>query len=174
MKNLFSPTWFINSIYSIQPEDLKRHGFEAAICDLDNTLIAWNEYEHTEEMSTWVRQMQSAGIQIYLLSNNNSDRVAKVASPLEVPFTASALKPLRRNFSIAIDNLKIDNDKIVVIGDQMMTDIIGANRRGLKSILVKPIAKNDNIYTWINRSIERMIMKKNGIDRFSDWGDTLD
>ena len=61
-----------------------------------------------------------------------------------------------------------------MIGDQVMTDVIGANRNHLKSILVKPIAPNDNIYTIINRMLEKLAFKIVGIDRTGDWGNTLE
>lgn len=174
MKKLLTPTWTINSIYDIQPEDLTKHGIKAIICDLDNTLIAWNQWEHTDEMASWLETYKGAGLGIYLLSNNNYNRVLKVAEPLELRFTSSALKPRRKNFVIAIEDLKVPHENVAVIGDQILTDIIGANRNQLKSILVKPIAPNDNIFTWLNRLIERIAFKIIGIEKNSDWGSTLD
>lgn len=174
MKKLLTPTWTINTIYDIQPEDLIAHNIRAIICDLDNTLIAWNHWEHTEEMASWLEKYRKAGLGVYLLSNNNYKRVLKVAEPLELRFTSSALKPRRKNFVIAIDDLQVPHEQVAVIGDQIMTDIIGANRNNLKSILVKPIAPNDNIFTLLNRLIERFVFKLIGIDKNSDWGSKLD
>ena len=169
-----TPTWTINSIYAIKPGDLLRHNIKAIICDLDNTLIAWNQWEHTEEMAEWLTRFKDAGIGIYLLSNNNYDRVLKVAEPLELRFTSSALKPRRKHFVLAIEDLQVPKENVAVIGDQVMTDVIGANRNHLKSILVKPIAPNDNIYTIINRMLEKLAFKIVGIDRTGDWGNTLE
>ncbi|XJS11361.1 YqeG family HAD IIIA-type phosphatase [Aerococcaceae bacterium WGS1372] len=174
MKKLLTPTWTINTIYDIQPEDLIKHDIKAIICDLDNTLIAWNQWEHTDEMANWLETYKKAGLGVYLLSNNNYNRVLKVAEPLELKFTSSALKPRRKNFVIAIEDLNVPYDNVAVIGDQIMTDIIGANRNNLKSILVKPIAPNDNIFTIFNRTIERLVFKIIGIDRNGDWGNKLD
>lgn len=174
MKKLLTPTWTINSIYAIKPGDLLRHNIKAIICDLDNTLIAWNQWEPTEEMAEWLTRFKDAGIGIYLLSNNNYDRVLKVAEPLELRFTSSALKPRRKHFVLAIEDLQVPKENVAVIGDQVMTDVIGANRNHLKSILVKPIAPNDNIYTIINRMLEKLAFKIVGIDRTGDWGNTLE
>ncbi|HJG48647.1 MAG TPA: YqeG family HAD IIIA-type phosphatase [Facklamia tabacinasalis] len=174
MKKLLTPTWTINSIYAIKPDDLLRHDIKAIICDLDNTLIAWNQWEHTEEMAEWLTRFKDAGIGIYLLSNNNYDRVLKVAEPLELRFTSSALKPRRKHFVLAIEDLQVPDENVAVIGDQVMTDVIGANRNHLKSILVKPIAPNDNIFTIINRMLEKIAFKIVGIDRTGDWGNTLE
>lgn len=174
MKKYVTPTWIINSIYSIKGSDLSKHNYRAAIVDLDNTLIAWNEWEHSQAMANWIIDLKQAGIKVYLLSNNNQGRVAKVADPLELPYTASALKPLSKSFKVAVDHLATPNDQIVVIGDQVMTDVMGANRFGLDVILVKPIAQNDIIYTWLNRKLEAFILKLIGIDRKGDWGNSLE
>lgn len=174
MKKYVTPTWYINSIYSIKGSDLKAHNYSAAIVDLDNTLIAWDEWEHSQEMADWILDLKESGIKVYLLSNNNHGRVGKVADPLELPFTASALKPLSKSFKAAVDHLGIPNEQVIVIGDQIMTDVIGANRFGLDVILVKPIAQNDIIFTWLNRKLEAFILKLIGIDRKADWGNSLE
>lgn len=174
MKTLFTPTWIINSIYHIHPTDLLNHGFQAAIIDLDNTLLAWNDLEHTLEMKEWIESLLNYNIKVHLLSNNTDERVKRVAEPLGLTYTANALKPMRRNFKIAMELLEEPVEHIVVIGDQIMTDVLGASRVGMKSILVKPIAHNDIIYSWFNRRLESVILKSLNIDKQSDWGDTLD
>ena len=92
MKRYITPSWTINSVYDIQPQDLLKRGYEAAIIDLDNTVIAWNNMNYTEEMADWISRMTQAGVKIYILSNNKVERVAKVAEPLGIPYKAGALK----------------------------------------------------------------------------------
>ena len=174
MKRYITPSWTINSVYDIQPQDLLKRGYEAAIIDLDNTVIAWNNMNYTEEMADWINRMTQAGVKIYILSNNKVERVAKVAEPLGIPYKAGALKPRRKNFQLALDALGTSQANTIMIGDQIMTDIIGANRAKMASILVKPIARNDNFYTWANRALERLALKLVGIKRKGDWGDQLD
>ncbi|MGX7091293.1 YqeG family HAD IIIA-type phosphatase [Hutsoniella sourekii] len=174
MKNYITPTWTINSPYDLTPQDLLARGIQAVIVDLDNTLLAWNQYEHTQEMMDWVEGIRQEGIGIYLLSNNNYDRVMKVAQPLDLDFSSGALKPRRKYFKYALDELAVDPESVVVIGDQIITDVIGANRNHLKSILVKPMVPHDNIYTWFNRTIEKLAFKIVGINPKEDWGNTLD
>lgn len=174
MFNLFKPTWRINSIYEVTPEQLKEKGFEGLIIDLDNTLLAWNQYEPTDEVKSWLKTFRDAGLGVYLLSNNNHDRVAKIAEPLNLDFSAKAFKPRRKYFCRALEHLNLPEDQVVVVGDQVLTDVTGANRVGLESILVKPIVPHDNIYTWANRTLEKLLLKAQGIDRHADWGNTLD
>lgn len=174
MKNFITPTWCINSIYSISAEDVKKHHIKGIIVDLDNTLLAWNVFEHTEQLRDWADSMLEAGIQIFILSNNNDLRVKKVAKPLNIPYKAMALKPSRRNFRFAVEEMGLELEETLVVGDQIMTDVIGANRLGLKVVLVKPIVNHDNIYTILNRTIEKAVLKQVGIDPKEDWGNSLD
>ncbi|SEQ42562.1 hypothetical protein SAMN04488558_11060 [Ignavigranum ruoffiae] len=174
MKQLISPDWTINSIYQITPADILQQGFKGMIVDLDNTLLAWNEYELSQRMADWVSQMIDAQVKIYLLSNNNPKRVGKVIEALDIPHKARALKPLRGSFQEAIRFLDLPIDQIVVIGDQIITDVIGAKRNQLKVILVKPLVDHDNVYTWFNRSVEKLLLRKIGLVRSEDWGDSLE
>ena len=173
MKRYLTPTWTLNSVYDINSDDLLAQGIEGVIIDLDNTLIAWNQWEHTPEMAHWLHELKDAGIKVHIASNNNPGRVKKAADPLAAAYTARALKPLRRKLRKVIEQLGMPADRIVLVGDQLMTDIIGANRLGLRSILVKPIVQHDNIYTWFNRRLEREAMRHLGLDRQADWGNTL-
>lgn len=174
MKKYFTPDWKINSIYFITAEALLERGYRAIIVDLDNTLLAWDQEKHTQQMAEWLEGLAQDGIKVYILSNNKLQRVAKVAEPLKIQFAANAMKPFLKSFKQAVDYLAVPNDEIVVIGDQLLTDVFGAKRFGLDAILVRPIAANDIIYTKLNRVLEKVIFKFVGIDRHADWGVTLD
>ncbi|WP_124058021.1 YqeG family HAD IIIA-type phosphatase [Vaginisenegalia massiliensis] len=174
MKLKIKPTWMVNSVYDLKPHHIWDKGYRAVIVDLDNTMLAWNEYVYNQTMAEWIQEMDLAGLKVYLLSNNNVERVAKVAEPLQIPYQANALKPFPRHFRKAIEQLGFPKEKILVIGDQLLTDIVGANLTGVDSVLVKPLAQNDIIYTVINRRLERVLMKVLKIDRKADWGQELD
>lgn len=173
MNDLIKPDWIINSIYHLDGQDLLDLGFKGLIVDLDNTLLAWNEYEPSERMLTWLDQMTNRGLKIFLLSNNNPSRVAKALGKSQIPYRARALKPLGHSFRAALGHLSLPKDQVVVIGDQLVTDVIGAKRNQLKVILVKPLVNHDIIYTWLNRAIEKVLMKKIGLSKQADWGDKL-
>lgn len=174
MKQFFRPDWLINSAYDITPQSLHDHAIQAVIVDLDNTLLAWNEYELSQRMKVWIEALQANQIQIFLLSNNNPSRVEKVVKDLVIPYMAKALKPTKRGFKQAVQQFNLPMDHIAVIGDQIMTDVIGAKRMGLKVILVKPLVTHDIIYTWVNRFLEKQLMKWLKINRQTDWGTRLD
>lgn len=176
MSRLITPDWTINSIYHISSDMLHRQGITGVIVDLDNTLLAWNEYDLSERMKNWIETMQAASIQVFIVSNNNASRVERALEGLDIPvnFLAQALKPRNKGFKRAIESFGLAKEQVAVIGDQLITDVIGGKRMGLKVILVKPLVPHDNIYTWVNRTLEKFLLKFVHIDRKLDWGNHLD
>ncbi|MBM7616495.1 HAD superfamily phosphatase (TIGR01668 family) [Weissella uvarum] len=164
MTESFTPTWMLDAIYHLTPEQLKDQGIKAILTDLDNTLIAWNNPDGTAELHDWLDQMQAAGIPVMIVSNNTADRVDRVAKPLGLPFVSRAYKPGTKGLHEALKELNLKPEEAVMVGDQYLTDVFGANRAGIPSILVKPLIETDQWNTKINRFVEkgvrRRVMKK--------------
>jgi len=156
----FLPNKYVKSIFDIQPESLKDKGIKGIITDLDNTLVAWDVEHATPEVIEWFNLMKEHDIKITIISNNNVDRVKVFSEPLDTPFIYSARKPLKRAFKKVQKNMGLKKEEIVVIGDQVLTDVLGGNSAGLYTILVVPIVQTDGKITRINRKIERIILKK--------------
>ncbi|KRM96616.1 HAD superfamily hydrolase [Liquorilactobacillus aquaticus DSM 21051] len=172
----FKPTWMLESIYDLTPGDLRRNGIKVILTDLDNTLIAWNNPNGTSELKRWLEIMRAESIPVIVVSNNSKRRVAKAAAPLKLPFVSRALKPFSRGIDEAKKKFKLESSELVLVGDQLVTDIAAANSAGIKSILVKPIIETDAWNTKINRFFERIIKKnliKNNVIS-STWGHSLD
>jgi len=164
LKN-FLPNEYVKSIFDIQPAVLKQKGIKGIITDLDNTLVPWNVKDATPEVIEWFKQMDEHDIEITIISNNKLERVKVFSEPLGKPYVYSARKPLRRSFQEVTKQMGLKKDEIVVIGDQILTDVLGGNRAGLYTILVVPIVQTDEKITRINRMIERRIlnyMRKKG------------
>lgn len=94
MFSKYKPTWMVDAIYKITPAQLKNLGIKAVLTDLDNTLIAWNNPDGTEELLDWILEMRNAGIPVVVVSNNSSERVARAIDKFELTYVARALKPL--------------------------------------------------------------------------------
>jgi len=156
--NLFLPDKHVNSIFEITPDVLKAEGKKGAIIDLDNTLVPWNVDHATEDVVNWFKMMEEANIKVIIFSNNNEERVTVFAEPLGAPFIYKARKPLPRAFKQASELMQLDKSKIAVIGDQLLTDILGGNRAGFFTILVVPIVQSDAPITKFNRNLERLIL----------------
>src|SRR5699024_7493489 len=109
--------------------------------------------------------MDEHDIEITIISNNKLERVKVFSEPLGKPYVYSARKPLRRSFQEVTKQMGLKKDEIVVIVDQVLTDVLGGNRAGLYTILVVPIVQTDEKITRIKRMIERRIlnyMRKKG------------
>lgn len=156
----FKPTWMVESIYSVSPEQLKAHGIRAVFSDLDNTLIAWNNPEGTPELHQWMAELKEAGIPLIVISNNNKKRVAKAVANLKLPFMSRSLKPLSFGITRARKKLGLAKNEVVMVGDQLMTDMLAAHQAGVRSILVKPIVQTDKWTTRMNRLIEKYVWRE--------------
>ncbi|GAB3795216.1 YqeG family HAD IIIA-type phosphatase [Virgibacillus kimchii] len=158
MLKSFLPNEHVKSIFEIQPEALKKKGIKGIITDLDNTLVAWDVKDATPEVIKWFELMKNHDIKITIISNNKQDRVRIFSEPLATPFVYSARKPLSRAFKTAAKEMELKKEEVVVIGDQILTDVLGGNYAGFYTILVVPIVKTDGKITRINRQIERRIL----------------
>lgn len=158
---IFYPKSYFNKILEVKPEFLKENNIQAILLDIDNTLL---DYQHNiiEGLEDWVENLKKQGIKFCILSNTNSKKKAeKISNLLNVPYIFFAKKPLKFGFNKAKKMLQIeDSQNIAVIGDQVMTDVLGANRCKMYSILVAPLNERDILVTKINRIIERKILKK--------------
>jgi uncharacterized protein len=154
----FLPNEHVKTVLEITPERLKEKGIKGIITDLDNTLVAWNQPDATPEIIEWFKIMKNAGIQVTIISNNTEERVRHFSSPLEIPFISKARKPLSNAFKKAQKTMGLTEDEIVVVGDQLLTDVFGGNSAKFHTILVVPVVKTDGFTTRINRKIERIIL----------------
>lgn len=156
----YMPDFALEKAYDVTVESLKKHGIKVVFVDLDNTLIAWNNPDGTPEMRQWLHDLQDAGIPVVVVSNNKYERVKRAVEKFGIEFEAFALKPFTLGINRALKRFDVQPYEVVMIGDQLMTDIRAAKRAGLKSVLVKPLLKTDSINTQINRWRERRTMKK--------------
>ncbi|MEG0258599.1 MAG: YqeG family HAD IIIA-type phosphatase [Lysinibacillus sp.] len=157
MYNFLLPNEFVTSVYDITPEKLKNLGIRGIITDLDNTLVEWDRADATEELTAWFLSIKEAGIRIIIASNNNEARVKQFAEPLNIAYIHRAKKPLGKGFYNALVQLGLRPEEVVMLGDQLLTDVMGANRLGLHTILVKPVAQSDGLVTKFNRFVERRV-----------------
>ena len=156
----YMPDFALEKAYDVTVESLKKHGIKVVFVDLDNTLIAWNNPDGTPEMRQWLHDLQDAGIPVVVVSNNKYERVKRAVEKFGIEFEAFAIKPFTFGINRALKRFDVQPYEVIMIGDQLMTDIRAAKRAGLKSVLVKPLIKTDSINTQINRWRERRTMKK--------------
>ena len=167
----FLPNQHVKSILDIHPKDLQEKGIKGIITDLDNTLVEWDRPNATPRVIKWFEGMKKNQIKVTIVSNNNEKRVKSFSDPLDIAFIFRAKKPLSLAFHRAAKQMNIKKEEIVVIGDQLLTDVLGGNRGGFHTILVVPVAQTDGIATKFNRMVERKILnwfRKKGMLQWED------
>lgn len=158
---LFCPHRIAESVLEIEVEQLKARGIEGVILDLDNTLVRWAREELTDEILAWIDSLRKAEIKFCLLSNSVlSRRVERVAEIFGCPNIRKARKPRADGFHRAMKTMNTTPATTAVIGDQMFTDILGGNRVGIYTIMVKPMSKGEFVYTrYVSRPPERFLLR---------------
>lgn len=158
IKTYFMPNDYVQSVFQIDIEKLANSGFKGIITDLDNTLVGWDVKTPTKEIQEWFKKANDLGLTITIVSNNSEKRVSGFSKDLDVDFIFKARKPMGRAFKKAIQHMNIKPEETVVIGDQMLTDVLGGNNNGLYTIMVVPVKKTDGFLTRLNRVIERRLL----------------
>lgn len=157
---LLYPKKYINRITDIDLSFLNNNNIKGLILDVDNTLIDIDK-NVLEGLEEWASKMIDAGIILYIVSNSNKkNKVKKIADILHIPFIYFATKPLKRGLKKAAKDMNLDYENIGVVGDQIFTDVLGANRLKMYSILVDPISDKDLFITRFNRKLEYVVKKK--------------
>lgn len=154
---LFRPKYTINTIYNLDPAKLNQMGIKAVFSDLDNTLLAWNKFETAQEMDKLNQKLANAGIKLVVISNNNAQRVGKVLNPYHIEFVAKSRKPLPFAITKKRKAMNLNKDQVMMVGDQLITDMQAGNLAGVVTVLVKPLVETDKWNTRINRFFEKII-----------------
>ena len=155
-----SPDLIEPDVLSIDFYELQTLGVQGIILDVDNTIVPWNEDVLSEDVIKLVARLKASGMRICLLSNSLEKRVRGIADILQIDAVPASLKPRKKAFKRAIEKLDLSPEKIVVIGDQIFTDIFGGKRMGLKTILVTPLSSEELLWTRFFRKIEKLILTK--------------
>lgn len=151
------PNLVVAKLEEINLADLRQQGKRGLILDLDNTISPWKKNMVTDEADSFIKLAVSLGYKVCLLSNAGYRRAEEVASDYEIPFVAPALKPLKRSFQRALLVMGLAADEVVVVGDQLFTDVLGGNRAGCYTILVPPLAEKEFIWTRLMRLLEKRL-----------------
>ncbi len=154
------PSLYLDSVKNINPTLLKKNNIKGLILDVDNTLIDYyrNLVDGAEK---WCEELKNEGIKCIILSNSNKrSKVEEVAEKLNIDYIMFAKKPLKSGFKRALSKLELKPEEVAVVGDQLFTDVIGAKRMNMFSILVKQVGEKDIFITKLKRPIENAIIRK--------------
>ncbi len=157
------PDVFVESVCDVTPDLLRQLGVHGVLIDLDDTLVASNAADPSVDAESWLRELRDAGTRVVILSNGERKRVRLFAERLGLRAFALAGKPFPFAFRRGLAALGTPRSATAMVGDQLFTDVLGANCAGLTSILVRPLTPGKLFHTRAARRIERLIL--NGGDR---------
>lgn len=152
------PDEYLDSTYEIDFEQLYEDGYRGIIFDIDNTLVPHNA-PADERSKKLLNYLRDRGFKIVLLSNNSKARVEMFNEDLHLDCIPMGAKPFLKNYKKAMEIMGTAKDNTFFVGDQLFTDVWGAKRLGIRSILVKPINAREEIQIVLKRKLENIIMK---------------
>lgn len=155
----FIPYAHSQSIYKIEPDFYKRNGVKMLFMDLDNTLDSYRARIPQQMTIDYVNKLKENDIIPVIISNNKAKRVCGYAEKLGIEFLSSARKPFSRKIKNEISRRGYVNEDVMLVGDQMMTDVLAAKGAGIRVVLTEKLVKEDQWTTHINRIFDRPIRK---------------
>ena len=153
----FFPDAYMESTYAIDFEKLYKEGIRGVIFDIDNTLVPHGAPADERAIRLFAR-LRSIGLDYCLISNNQLPRVKPFADAVQAKFVEDAHKPSRKNYLKAMKLMHVDLDSCIFVGDQIFTDVYGAKRCGMRTILVKPLHPKEEIQIVLKRYLEKIVL----------------
>ena len=157
MIHLLFPDAYANSVFSIDYPTLWKMGFRALIFDIDNTLVHHGA-DSTPKVDAFFAELQKAGWKTLVLSNNSEERVQRFLKNIDALFVCEADKPKKQGYFQALQKLGVERAQAVMIGDQVFTDVLGANRVGMANILVRYLRRDGETKIGIRRTVEKAVL----------------
>ena len=157
--SLFSYNAVYRRITDIDIEFLKQNNIGTLLLAVDNTLSTHHGTKLVDGLTEWLDSMKAEGINLEVVSNSRKWRIEPFAGKIGLPFVSLACKPLPFGYRKAVKMLGAEKKQCAIIGDQIFTDVLGANLYGIKSLLVRPIKLEDGTSFKIRRYFEKKILK---------------
>ena len=165
---IFIPTYYSENIFKINPDFFVEKGIKCILSDLDNTLDAFDELNPSDRVRQFKNELDKRNIKLCIVSNNKGKRKGIYCDRLGVEGVFTCYKPFPNRINKFIEKLGYKKEEVILIGDQILTDVGCGNNCKISVILTDPIVKKDQWTTKFNRLIDRpirKILRKKGILR---------
>ena len=159
-KSLLMPTAAVRNVTDITIGLIRKLDTDAILLDVDNTLAPPTSHIPYEGVREWIDMLKENGIQVVICSNNYRKRVKPFSDSVGLDCVAMSLKPFPFGFNRAKRKLKEKPQSVLVVGDQIYTDVLGANLAGMKSVLLVPRDDEKGLTIAIRRRLEVNVRKK--------------
>jgi HAD superfamily phosphatase (TIGR01668 family) len=164
------PTFYTSNLFEVTPNFFHQQHVQYLCCDLDNTLAPFDEMTPRANVKQWAKSLIDSGLTFLIISNNDEQRVKLFADALGVDYLAKTGKPFKDKLLIFLKEKGYPKDKVIIIGDQLLTDVWLANRLGMKSLFTEKLVAYDHWPTKPNRLIESFLKRRyHRHHRFTHW-----
>ena len=140
------PDLICKSLTDLTPQALLSRGVSYLMMDFDNTIVPYTTDVPTEKMLAWLQMMQGSGVRLCVVSNSKRERVVTFCKTYGLACVTHAKKPFQKGISECLRRFSLAPSEAALVGDQIYTDVLGANCAGLTSILISAI---DNHTIWL-------------------------
>lgn len=154
---IFFPDETKKSTYDIDFHAWYNKGYRGVIFDIDNTLVPHGADADVKSI-TFFEKLHEMGFKTVLLSNNKEERVKRFNKNINTDYIYKAGKPGRKNYEKAVAIMGIEKKETLFVGDQLFTDVWGAKRSGIYSVLVEPINPKEEIQIVLKRYLEKIVL----------------
>ena len=156
----YIPDIYVKSIYYIDYDKLKERGIKCILFDLDNTVAPLSIKKPNKKIKDLFIKLKGMGFKLIIFSNSGKSRLKPFKEELEVDCAFSCKKPMRKKFDVILRDYKYGISEVAIVGDNIVTDVLGGNKVGITSILVNPISNKEKVPAKVSRLYERKIMRK--------------
>ncbi len=154
-----SPERYFSRISAIDiRHDLLDAGLNHVLLDVDNTILSRATHDIPRDVGVWLGKARDAGVRFCLVSNNWHDSVYQLGGVLQLPVVGKSMKPMPQGFLLGMKKIGGNRKNTVVVGDQMLTDVLGGHLVGLPVYMVQPLVEVDLPHTMALRNLERVLL----------------
>ena len=160
MRKYLMPDLILPTYRDVTPQLCRELGIRAILSDIDNTLAPYEQPQSDEQIRTWLKELNEAGVSVALISNNHADRVELFNRDLHLIAYADAGKPFGKILRRAMSELGSDPTNTAMLGDQLLTDALAGNLLRLKVLVVPPIRDKRTAFVRFKRWLERPVIRR--------------
>lgn len=154
-----SPKESLDSLDKVDLEAIAQSGKKLILLDVDNTMLPWRSRDIPQSTRDWLDKGRAHGLNFFVLSNTrHPERLEAITKELGLEFCRDKFKPSTKMYKIALEKFGVRAEDAVMIGDQLLTDILGANRSGIDAVWIRPMEKREFVGTrYLSRNVERFL-----------------
>lgn len=149
-------------ITTLSIDELRESGVKGLILDLDSTIMVSKSGEITQDVRAWLDAAHKAfdGAIVVLSNNKREEYMRQAQGVLNIRVIGHGKKPFAKGFLKALETLNLTEGEVAVVGDRALTDILGGNMNGLKTVLVWPLKSiSEPGWKTFVRNLERALVR---------------